>query len=271
MAELGAVAAAIVCAFSCRRVLTFAPRASVLDRSGPTTGSSGPHRRLVDPVSLLVAVAAWVTTSDVFATFAATLVAHLGLPLVRRRIAARREETRFRAALPAFVEEVARCLRGGLAPSQALIDAASLAPAPFPAVFAPAATLLHAGATSTEAVGSWAVSRDDASLRFFATAVAVGDAVGGIDGRAADAVATALRERATTEAVVRLQATQALYSAGILCVAPVAFCFLIVLGDARASAFLLHTVPGAMVGVAGVGLDIAGALWMRRLVRKISS
>lgn len=190
-------------------------------------------------------------------------------PTVRSRVAHRQAEMQFRAALPVFVEEFARGLRGGLSPSQALTDGAPAAPRPFPEVFAPAAKLLRAGATADEAVSAWASGRADQSLRFLATAVAVGNSVGGIDGRTADAVAAVLRERTATEAIVRMQATQALWSAGVLCGAPVVFCALVVLGDPRSSAFLLHNPIGMALGLAGVTLDLLGAWWMRRLVRKV--
>lgn len=211
----------------------------------------------------------WLFTNNplVAATFFVATI--LMAPHIRRRATARRVSSRFRVELPAFVEEFARGLRGGLSPSQALVEGAFGAGPPFPQVFAPAASMLHIGATSSEAVTAWAVARDDSSLRFLATAIAVGEAVGGIDGRSADAVAVALRDRSTMEAIVRVQATQALYSAAVLCGAPVVFCSLVVLSDQRSSAFLLRNPIGIALGLGGLTLDACGAIWMRHLVRKV--
>ena len=238
---------------------------------GLETGRGGPEGAWSNGVPVVLsALAVGVLTGSVVIAGVTVVVALVVSPRVTRIVQSRREARRFREALPLFVEEFARGLRGGLAPSQALLDGSHALPAPFPQAFLPASTLLRAGASADEAVSAWAVARGDSSLHFLATAMAVGDAVGGIDGRSADAVAVALRERATTEAVVRMQATQALYSAGVLCAAPVVFCALVVLSDERSSAFLLKNPVGLTLGALGVALDVLGMVWMRRLVQGVT-
>jgi tight adherence protein B len=218
--------------------------------------------------ALLVASVVGLLSGSVLVAFSMFAVGVGVAPSIEAAMLRRREVRQFRVSLPVFVEEFARGLRGGLSPAQALLDGAHAAPFPFPEAFLPAATLMRAGASADEAVSAWASSRDDSSLHFLATAMAVGGAVGGIDGRSADAVAVALRERRAMDDVVRVQATQALYSAGVLSGAPVVFCALVVLSDERSSAFLLRNPVGLVLGTTGVVLDLVGAGWMRRLVRR---
>jgi tight adherence protein B len=213
-------------------------------------------------------VVGWFS-SPVLAIAVAVVLA-LATGPVSNVIRSRRSERAFRETLPTFVEELARCLRGGLSPSQALLDASLVTGAPFPHVFASPTALLHSGASAGEAMAAWATTINDSSLQFLSTAVTVGSAVGGIDGQTADAVAVALRERAAVDAVVRVQATQALWSAGVLCGAPIIFCMLVVLSDSRSSAFLLTNPIGIAFGLAGIVLDVFGALWMKSLVRRVS-
>ncbi len=262
--------AVVICALSSRRVLMIA------DGSLPVSGcerrlesdgrSAAPgvwFPTLVATLVMGVLFGAWI------AAVVGGLVTAVMISPARQALARRRDVERFRGALPQYIEELARGLRGGLSPSQALIEGAAVAPAPFPEAFQPVATLLASGSTAGDAVKAWADRRNDLGIRFLATAMAVGTAVGGIDARSADAVAVALRERNSTEAIVRVQATQAFYSAGVLCGAPVLFCALVVLTDQRSSTFLLRSPAGRLVGFAGIALDLVGALWMRRMVRRV--
>ncbi len=263
-------AVTLLCVFGLRRTFLHAR----FDLSGPLGLPRGVlAKRSFDASSAAFACVAgiggWLLGSLLMGTVVFAIVIATFSPIQRWALQWK-TRNQFRVVLPIFVEEFARCLRGGLTPSQALIDASNVSGPPFPEAFGAVAALLQAGASAEEAVTSWAKTRNDSSLHFLATAVAVGSAVGGIDGRSADAVAVALRERSTVEAVVRVQATQALCSAGVLCGAPVLFCVLVVFTDPRSSSFLLTNPVGMGLGVLGLFLDTAGALWMRRLVKRVS-
>lgn len=259
----------VLCALSCRRVLLVRPvgrrsggSARVLFRGQADGGASL-------GLAMAIGASAGLLTRSWPAVIGSGAACGIGLPTIRRRMHTQRDARQFRSVLPEFVEELARGLRGGLSPTQALIDGARAMAEPFPQAFRPAATLLAAGASANDAVGAWADKRNDNSIRFLATAMEVGNAVGGIDGRSVDAVAEALRERNTTEATVRVQATQALYSAAVLCGAPVVFCIVVVMSDRRSSAFLLANPLGRVVGATGIALDAIGALWMKRMVQQV--
>jgi tight adherence protein B len=263
----------MICALNIRRVVL----ASVSPARQPAQileepvrrGSHGAQQGSSAPYAVVLGLSVGLLSKSLSSGVCIGVALVVLLPMLKRWAAIRIEAQRFRSALPQFIEEFARGLRGGLSPAQALLNGADSTAPPFPNAFATAATMLAAGASASEAIDAWADKRNDSSLRFLATAMAVGDAVGGIDGRSADAVAVALRERNSTEAIVRVQATQALYSAGVLCGAPVVFCSLVVMTDQRSSAFLLDSPVGRIIGVAGVSLDVIGALWMRRLVRQV--
>ncbi len=259
----------LLCALSCRRVLLARPvgRHSAGSARDLLPGQAGAGASL--GLAIATGASVGLLTRSWPAIIGSAAACGIGLPTIRHRMHMRRDAQQFRSVLPEFVEELARGLRGGLSPTQALIDGARATAVPFPHAFRPAATLLAAGASANDAVGAWADKRNDNSIRFLATAMAVGSAVGGIDGRSVDAVAEALRERNTTEAIVRVQATQALYSAGVLCGAPVVFCILVVMSDHRSSAFLLEDPLGRVVGATGIALDAIGALWMKRMVQQV--
>ena len=263
-------AVVIICALTIRRLLSCSPVRcpTAIMAGGIEAKPRGPARE-VWLSTLIVAFASGVFFGPGLLAFGVGVGWFVLVSPVRRRIIQRRESDNFRNALPQFIEEMARGLRGGLSPTQALTEGAAVATPSFSVAFRSVALMLAAGSTASEAVRVWADRRNDPSVRFFATAMAVGAAVGGIDARSADTVAAALRERNNTEAIVRVQATQALYSAGVLCGAPVLFCALVVLTDQRSSAFLLSSPAGRIVGIAGVSLDVLGAYWMKRMVRQV--
>lgn len=92
---------------------------------------------------------------------------------------------------------------------------------------------------------------------------------GGAAGRALDAAAVAVRERDAVAADVRAQAATAQLSAVVMVVLPLGFAAWSVASNPAARHFLFGTALGAVVALTGVALDLAGAWWMRRLVRSV--
>ena len=93
---------------------------------------------------------------------------------------------------------------------------------------------------------------------------------GGAAGRALDAAAGALRERAAVAADARAQAATARLSALVLVVLPLGFAAWSTATNAAARRFLFGSALGWSVAAAGLALDALGGWWMRRLVRGAS-
>lgn len=84
-------------------------------------------------------------------------------------------------------------------------------------------------------------------------------------------MAATLRQRLAASAQVRALATQARASAAVIGLAPLAFCALASATDHRTATFLFRSATGALVLVAGIGLDLAGALWMHRITSAVKA
>ena len=100
-----------------------------------------------------------------------------------------------------------------------------------------------------------------------AGALALAATAGGPQARAVDGVADTLRERRAVAAEVRAQSAQARLSALVIGLLPVAFLAWAVVTDRRTAVFLVASPPGWACLVAGIALEAAGALWMRRILR----
>ena len=112
--------------------------------------------------------------------------------------------------------------------------------------------------------GSDGASRD---VRLVAAALTIGAGSGGEVARAVDGVAVTLRERHEVLAEARALATQARASAAVLATAPLVFALLVATVEPDAIAFLFTTPLGVGCLVLGLGLDVAGWLWMARITR----
>jgi tight adherence protein B len=169
------------------------------------------------------------------------------------------------AALAAVLDDLGREVRAGRSLGGALASRCVGAPAP-PAPLVAVAQRHQRGVVLAEAARPLADAPDPSLALAGATLCALARC-GGASGRALDAAAAALRERAALAADVRAQAATARLSAVVLVLLPVAFAAWTVAGNAAARRFLFASRGGAVVAAAGVALDVAGAWWMRRLIR----
>ena len=176
----------------------------------------------------------------------------------------------FEAALPLFADSTARALRAGLSLTAAITEASASIGGP---IAEDAAEVVRAaGIVGVDAaLADWATRRALPSVRLLAGALRLGARVGGSPGAALEAVAETLRERLGVHAETKALTAQAQASALVMIGAPVVFCALLTLSDARASAFLLQTPFGLGCLGAGLLLDALGGAWMRRLVRRVAS
>ena len=179
--------------------------------------------------------------------------------LMALRLNRHRRDRVIESQLPGFLEAIARGLRTGLQLGPATVEAASSTPPPLSREVAPLAAELQRGLRSADVFERWASRRPGSSTGLAATA-------GGARARAIDGVAATLRDRASLELEVRSLTSQARVSAMMIAALPVGFMLLSAgVGDAGAE-FLFTTTLGLVILAIGLGLDVIGALWMRRIV-----
>ena len=188
-------------------------------------------------------------------------------PVVTLRAQRGRGAARYEGALAPALEAVARSLRSGAGMRQALAEAASAAPPALGADLRRVVSDAELGSGVVAALDAWVERRPLRGVRLTCAALALGVEAGGAQARAVDGVAATLRQRARAEAEARALGAQARMSAGVIAAAPIVFAALAAALDPSNGRFLFRTVPGAVLLVAGIGLDLLGALWMARLAR----
>lgn len=182
--------------------------------------------------------------------------------------ARRRAATARRTALPEFVHGIARSLRSG----SSLITALSsgTVPAPLAGEIDALRGRLAAGASTIDALTSWADGSGDAPTRAVAGALAVVHLEGGSAAGPLEGLADALSAREAVAREAAALATQARLSALVILVAPLAF---VLVGGVAAPDQIAH-LTGTWAGrgclVAGLTLDAIGAAWMRRIVARVA-
>ena len=170
------------------------------------------------------------------------------------------------AQLPGFLEAIARGLRTGLQLGPAAVEAASSTPPPLFHEVAPLAAELRRGLRSADVFDRWARCRPGSGAALAAAAMAFAATAGGARARAIDGVAATLRDRAALELEVRSLTSQARVSAMMIAALPVGFMLLSAgVGD-HSAGFLFTTRLGLAILACGLGLDVIGGLWMRRIV-----
>ena len=157
----------------------------------------------------------------------------------------------------ATARAIARSLRAGLSPAQAL----AAAEASVPRVVASTARDAGLG----EASAAWRTHDQRAAVRLLTTALDVGAAAGGSLARSLDAVADTVECRAAVDREMWSQAATARASAAVLATAPIAFSGFAMVGDRSALVFLTRTGPGIGCLAIAAALDIAGMCWMAKI------
>lgn len=180
----------------------------------------------------------------------------------------RQELARVRQAqLPEALERLASALRSGSSLPQALTEAGGNVPPPLGPELGDLGRATQRGRPLLDVLDGWAGAHDDHGTRLAATALALAAGIGAAPARAIDGVAATLRERLEVAGERHALATQARTSAVVLSAAPVGFALLLGVTDAAAARFLLTNPLGWISLVTGIGLDLAGLVWMTRLTR----
>jgi tight adherence protein B len=175
----------------------------------------------------------------------------------------RRSRRRSERTIPDRLDAVVRHLRSGATLRQSLERMGSASTDPTDRRLADD---LRTGRTLRRAVARWRGTDDAPNRRLAAVAVDLAASAGGASARVLDGVAETLRDRVALDREVTALSTQARASAAVLVVAPIGFAVLAIAVDRRLLSVLVSPI-GVVCLVLGVGLDIVGAVWMRRLVR----
>jgi tight adherence protein B len=175
-------------------------------------------------------------------------------------VARHREE-----AMAALLDEIASVTRAGTSLAAALRELASARTSA--RELGSVIARVDRGSTLAAALEHWRDTATDAPSRLTATVLTHVAALGGTDARPLEAVADSLRERVAVRGELRTQAAQARASAVVLSVLPPAFLVVVTAIDPDVAEVLLQTSLGWSCLVAGLLLDVTGALWMARIVR----
>ncbi|MDT4918525.1 MAG: tight adherence protein [Pseudonocardiales bacterium] len=231
-----------------------APRAAAVPggRAGPARGA-GAAVAVAGVVGVLLA-------AGVLLAVAVAVVVGVGW-LLRRDAAHRRERAARQAELRAAVRALIGELEAGAAPPAALAAAGAIAPR-YAAVLVEAASAAAAGGDPGEAL----LADDDTRAIGLAWQVAAdtGLALAGVLGRIADDLRAEHEQRRAVDAGLAGPRASALLLSGLPLIG-------IALGSAmgaRPLAVLTGTSGGRLLCCAGVLLDAAGLLWMRRILAR---
>jgi tight adherence protein B len=189
----------------------------------------------------------------------------LGAPVILQAARGRRARL-VAASVPPAVDRVAAELRTG-----GTIGTAITALAHGDGVLAPDFARVDArvrlGATTAAALRAWARERDAPGTAAVAGALAMCAAIGGRAADALEGLASSLRDRLAVAAEARALSAQARMSAIVVGGAPLLYVAWSALADRRAVHALVATTTGRACVALGLGLELAGIWWMRRIVR----
>jgi len=130
---------------------------------------------------------------------------------------------------------------------------------------------LELGASLDGALTAWVAERSTPTVRAVAGALAVAGGVGGGSAPALDGLARSLRDQHGAAAEARALSAQARLSAVVVGAAPIAFLAFEAATDPASTATLATTPVGQACLVAGLGLEVLAAIWMRHVVRSVET
>lgn len=243
-----------------RRWSAPAPVVRALHRSGVAVDADDAFWTWMLAVAAAVAAAPAVPAGPLLA-----LAVLVGPPVALGATRHRRDVLR-RRQLPIVLDAVASALRSGRSVRGAIAEAAETA-GPLSSELAAIASRAGAGRRLADELASWAEG-DEADVRLAGAALATAATLGGPGAAALETTAQSLRDRGDANAAVDALSVQARLSALVLVLAPIGFAVLMTGIDPEASRFLLGTRAGWLCLIIGVSLDVAGGVWMSRIVRR---
>jgi tight adherence protein B len=176
-----------------------------------------------------------------------------------------RAHGRYAGALPLALEQIAAHLRGGGTLGHGVAALAG-GDGPLAGDMRRVQARADLGVGLADALAAWPVERDVGDVRAVAGALAVAETLGGRSAHALDGLAASLRDRIGAAAEARSLSAQARMSAVVVGAAPLAYLVFSALVDPGSVGLLVGTAAGRVCLVAGLLLEAAGALWMRRIL-----
>lgn len=263
---------------SARRVAGGGPPSRLLPAPEPFTRAVQRADFAIDPAvawtGAVAGVAATAVVGGVVVGLAPALVvagAEVGAVLALLHATRGRRDRAFDRHLPEALEIVARSLRAGDSLHQAIAEASRTAPAPVAAELKSVVNRTRHGEPLASSLDRWATTSRLPSVRLAAASLAIAAETGGASARPIDAMASNLRQRTDLELEVRVLSSQARTSAVVVGVAPAAFACFAAASDPRYGATLFRTRLGLVLLAAGLTLEIAGAVWMARMIEAVDS
>jgi len=177
-----------------------------------------------------------------------------------------RGDRRADAELPELLDHVGRALRSGLDLVGALRVASGRVTGRHADELAGVTRRIDNGASVVAALEPWGRGHPRSAVRLAVAAIEVAVDSGATPARALEGVAATLRDRNTVAGEARTLASQAQASALVLVALPLVFAVVAAGLDTRLERVLVGTFAGRAMVLAAVGLDVAGALWMRRIL-----
>jgi tight adherence protein B len=169
------------------------------------------------------------------------------------------------AALPGALEAVARSLRSGASLRAAVAEAALATGGRLGDEISRVDSDLRRGVPLVAALDAFAARLPSPGVRLAVAALGLGVETGGAQARAIDGVATTLRDRLAAGAEARALSAQTRASVWVIAISPAVFCAFAITTDPRTASFFFRSKAGLTFLAAGLALDGAGALWMRRV------
>jgi tight adherence protein B len=240
---------------------TLAPR-----RPSPSAMSAPARTVLLGVVAAIGAALLGYAVAGAIGCLAGAIAAVV-FPRVRRRRRRSAEQAALEDGLADAVSVIAAAIRAGRSMTGALEEAAERVPPPLGPRLAALVDRISLGEPVERAVLELARSVQGPDARLVAAVVGLHQRSGGDAPAVLDRVARTLRERRASAREVRSLTAQARLSGAILGFLPIGF-FLFLAVTSRADVErALASTTGMTAVVAGLGMQAAAFLWIRRLLR----
>lgn len=184
--------------------------------------------------------------------------------LVRLKLAKRFKAIRYQ--LPGVIELVGTSLRAGLSIRAALLQVSRQTANPIAQELAILERMQRIGIPLTTALSEWAKRIPLEDVRLLGFAVGVSSSSGGNLADALDRLANACRQRLIVEEKVDALTAQGRLQAWVMVALPIVLALVLSLIDSESMQPLWTTGGGHLVIGVVLSLEIAGLLWIRRLV-----
>jgi tight adherence protein B len=215
---------------------------------------------------ILLPVAAFLLTSSLFALPAGLAVA-LALPGLAMKLLAMSRQRRAREECDRLAADLALFLRSGIPVAEALgLSARGLwSPTLVEAIErfqSDVALGSDVGASLVELVGELGNRDLELIAQAMVTSRETGSEISGI----MDTIGEAVRERSSIRRELSTQTVQGRMSGRVVAALPLIFLTLSILVSRNTLRVLVGTVPGLVILVVGVSMNVAGFLWIRKIL-----